>query len=69
MKSLYPPEHPIPDGLLRAMTEQTVYVMYNDVSLQRFKKGFNQTADLKYVCADLNKGRKVIHGSMTENGY
>jgi len=41
--------------------------MYNDVSLQRFKKGFNQTADLKYVCADLNKGRKVIHASVTDN--
>lgn len=39
------------------MTKQTVCVMYNDVSLRRFKKGFNQTADLKYVCADLKAGR------------
>ena len=30
--------------------------MYNDVSLQRVKKGFNQMTDLKYVCADSNKG-------------
>jgi hypothetical protein len=59
MKSLYPPEHPVLDGLLRAMTEQTVCVTYNDVSLQ--------TADLKYVCADLNKGRKVIHAPVTDN--
>jgi len=40
----------------------------NDVSLQRVKKGFKQTADLKHVCADSNKGRKVIQGSVTYNG-
>lgn len=50
MQSLYPPGHPVPDGLLRATTKQTVCVMYNDVSLQRVKKGFKQTADLRYVC-------------------
>ena len=32
---------------------------------QRVKKGFKQTGDSKYVCVDLNKGRKVIQRSMT----
>jgi hypothetical protein len=47
------------------MTKQKVCY---DVRLQRVKEGLNQTADLKHVCAASNKGRKVIHGSVTENG-
>jgi hypothetical protein len=47
-RQLYPPGHPVPDWLLRVMTKQTVCIMYNDVSLQRVKKGFDQTADLTF---------------------
>jgi hypothetical protein len=50
------------------MIKQTVCIMYNDVSLQRVKKRFDQTADLKHVCADSNDGRDVIHGSVMEDG-
>jgi len=66
MKSLYLLGHPVPEGLYRAMTKQTVGKMYNDVSLQRVRNGFNKTADLKYACPDSNKGRKVNHGSVTD---